>query len=217
METLYELIRNNPELFTNGFIIINALWIVFIYFNKQRHEEKLKSIQHDLNLDLERRKKVFELKVKQYENYVKMLDEFGKEYQTELFSKMQPTFENFLKKVLNAKNEEEKKSALNEFSLNIMSLMDGCMRNYYLLKSESRSLKLTASDSLILIFEELESLVDNSIEEAKKLVNELPMLIISNNHEEIERKQVVLNTQSDEIQLKSKSLEFQMRSELSKI
>lgn len=46
METLYKIISNNPEYFAWAFGIINTLWIVFIYFNRKRHEHELESLKH---------------------------------------------------------------------------------------------------------------------------------------------------------------------------
>lgn len=218
METIYEIISNNPGYFAWAFAIVNALWAIFLLFNKQRHDRELKSIQHDLNLDLERRKKVFEIKVSQYENYVRNLDDFGRKYQSELFGKMQPIFQKYMERMLEAENDEQKKTAaISHFSLEIMDLMNEGMKQYNLLKSESRSLKLTASDSLLNIFEELEALVEYSIGQSKQFISDLPMLILSGDQEKIEIKQSLLDEQGKHIQLKSKELERQMRLELHEI
>ncbi|MDN4503819.1 hypothetical protein QX776_15515 [Alteromonadaceae bacterium BrNp21-10] len=217
MESVYLYIQQNPDYFAWIFCVLNVLWAGYVYFNKQRHDRNLKEIQHSLNLDLERRKKVFELKMSHYERYVKMLDEFGRKYQSELFERMQPIFARYMAQMLDCKTEEEKSAALSQFSMQVMELMSESMREYSILKSESRSLKLTASAALIKIFEELESLVENSIESAKEFINQLPVLIMSNNQTDMQTKQGILNVQGQDIQLKSKELEQQMRIELNKI
>jgi hypothetical protein len=218
MEIIYEIISNNPSYFAWAFGIVNVLWAIFLYFNKQSHERKLKSIQHNLNLDLERRKKVFELKVSQYESYVKNLDNFGRDYQSELFVRMQPIFQKYMERMLEAENDEqESTSAINQFSLEVMDLMNESMKQYNILKSESRSLKLTASDSLIDIFEELEALVEHSIEQSNQFISDLPMLMISGDEERMQARQSLLNEQGKNIQLKSKELERKMRLELLEI
>lgn len=46
METIYEIVRSNPEFSTWTFGLINALWIAFVHFNNKSHAkamEKLKS------------------------------------------------------------------------------------------------------------------------------------------------------------------------------
>jgi hypothetical protein len=123
-----------------------------------------------------------------------------------------------MEKMLEAENDEQKKTlAISQFSMEIMDLMNESMKQYNLLKSESRSLKLTASDSLLNIFEELEYLVEYSIEQSKQFISDLPMLIISGDQEIIETKQSLLDEQGKKIQLKSKELERQMRLELHEI
>tara|TARA_R100000656_G_scaffold16415_1_gene15553 strand:- start:160 stop:810 length:651 start_codon:yes stop_codon:yes gene_type:complete len=216
METLLEFFNISPN-DTVAFILINALWAAFFYFNKKRHEKELQSLQHSLNLDLERRKKVFELKMVHYERYVKMLDDFGRKYQSELFIKMQPSFNEYIDKMLNAQNEQTKSVALSQFSMSVMELMNESMREYSILKSESRALKLTAGESLLIIFEDLESLVETSVESVKLFINELPILILSGDQEGLQEKQSILDQQGREIQEKSKELERKMRLELNEI
>ena len=216
METLLEFFNICPN-DTVAFILINALWAAFFYFNKKRHEKELQSLQHSLNLDLERRKKVFELKMVHYERYVKMLDDFGRKYQSELFIKMQPSFNEYIDKMLNAQNEQTKSVALSQFSMSVMELMNESMREYSILKSESRALKLTAGESLLIIFEDLESLVETSVESVKLFINELPILILSGDQEGLQEKQSILDQQGREIQEKSKELERKMRLELNEI
>lgn len=217
MEALSEFVKMNPKDFTLAFALINALWLAFFYFNNKRHEKELQSIQHSLNLDLERRKKVFELKMVHYERYVKMLDDFGRKYQSELFIKMQPLFNEYMDKMLNAQDEQTKTVALSRFSMNVMELMNESMKEYYVLKSESRSLKLTAGESLLVIFEDLECLVESSAESVKNFINELPVLIVSGDQKGLHEKQNILDLQGKEIQEKSKELERHMRLELNEI
>ena len=217
MESVYSYIQQNPDYFAWIFTLLNVLWVGYVYFNKKSHDKNLKKMQHSLNLDLERRKKVFELKMSHYERYVKMLDEFGRKYQSELFERMQPIFARYLAQMLDCKTEEKKSAALSHFSMKTMELMNESMREYAILKSESRSLKLTASVSLLKIFEELENLVECSIESAKEFINQLPVLIMSNNQGEMQAKQLILNVQGQDIQLKSRELEQQMRIELNEI
>ncbi|WP_016957461.1 hypothetical protein [Catenovulum agarivorans] len=228
MELIFDLIQKNPDYFAWIFSLINILWLGFTYFNKQthdkalkaiqlEHEKKLKSVQHDLNLDLERRKKIFELKTSQYEQYVIRLDSFGRKYQVELFEKMQPIFQSYMAKMINAEDEAQRRSAIGEFSTETMVIMGQSMEQYQIIKAESKALKLTASDSLLVIFNELELLVEQSIEQAKKFVGDLPLLILANDQENLKLRQLELDEQGAHILTKSKELEQQMRLELSVI
>jgi hypothetical protein len=217
MNTIYTLIQQNPEFFAWVFGIVNVLWGAFLYFNKKRHDRELKKLQHSLNLDLERRKQFFELKVSQYERYVVMLDEFGRKYQTELMDRMQPMFQEYMSAMLVAKTEEAKNMAIGVFSTQVMELMNESSTEYLKLKAESRSLKLTASDRLIEIFEALETLVKESMDSAQEFIKQLPALIMSGNSAEMTAQQTAINRQAENIQTKSNELEQQMRSELKDI
>lgn len=218
MQYIYNLIQGNPGFFAWIFGIVNVLWGVFLYFNGQRHNRELKALQHSLDLDIERRKQVFKMKVTQYERYVGMIDEFGRKYQTELITRMKPLFEQYMSAMLAAANDENSKSvAIATFSSQVMELMNESSEEYMKLKAESRSLKLTASDSLIKIFEELETLVQASMNSAQYLMNQLPALIMSNNEREMSRLQNELNEQGESIKAKSSELERQMRFELKEI
>lgn len=217
MNTIYTIIQQNPEFFVWAFGIVNVLWGAFLYFNKKRHDRELKKLEHSLNLDLERRKHIFELKISQYERYFVMLDEFGKKYQTELLDRMQPMFKEYMNAMLAAKTDEEKNAAIGVFSTQVMELMNESSTEYLKLKAESRSLKLTASDKLILIFDTLESLVKGSMDSAQEFIKQLPTFIMAGNSAEMIANQANLIKQSELIQSKSVELEHQMRSELKDI
>lgn len=90
MESIYEIIQNNPEYLVWTLAVTNFGWAMFIYFNRKSHERALVQQKHELGLDLERRKHIFELRLGQYEKYLSRLDSFGKSYQSDLVSKMQP-------------------------------------------------------------------------------------------------------------------------------
>ncbi len=214
MNTIYTIIQQNPEFFVRAFGIVNVLWGAFLYFNKKRHDRELKKLEQSLNLDLERRKYIFELKISQYERYFVMLDEFGKKYQAGLLDRMQPMFKEYMNAMLAAKTDEEKNAAIGVFSTQVMELMNESSTEYLKLKAESRSLKLTASDKLILIFDALESLVKESMDSAQEFIKQLPTLIMAGNSAKMTAKQANLNKQSELIQAKSVELEHQMRSEL---
>jgi hypothetical protein len=214
MKFIYDLIQQDPEYFAWAFGIVNVLWVAFLYFNKKRHDRALKELQHSLNLDLERRKRVFNLKVGQYERYVGMLDEFGRKYQTGLFSRVEPIFKQFMSAMLAANNEQLKTSALAMFSQQMLGVFDESSLEWFKLKAESKSLKLSASDSLISLLEELETLVEGSKDSAQGFIKRLPILITSNDTKEISRLQSELNQQAESIQVKSRALAHQMRLDL---
>ncbi|MFH0731068.1 MAG: hypothetical protein V2B19_32590 [Pseudomonadota bacterium] len=214
MKLIYDLIQQDPKFFTWVFGIINVLWVAFLYYNQKRHDRELKKLQHSLNLDLERRKRVFDLKVGQYERYVGMLDEFGRKYQTGLYIRVEPIFKQYMSIMLTASNEQLKATTLAKFSEQMLDVFNEISLEWIRLKAESKALKLSASDSLISLLKELESMVEGSKSSAENFIKKLPILIISKNTDEISRLQIELNNQSEGIQVKSKELEHQMRLDL---
>ncbi|MBW2558836.1 MAG: hypothetical protein JRD69_08415 [Deltaproteobacteria bacterium] len=53
MEIIYELIQKNPKYFAWAFGLVNVLWGMFIYFNKQSHDKKMEKLKYSLRLKLE--------------------------------------------------------------------------------------------------------------------------------------------------------------------
>jgi predicted outer membrane lipoprotein len=50
MGSIYKLIQTNPEYFAWAFGLVNALWLVFVYFNRQSHEKSLERLKSTLQL-----------------------------------------------------------------------------------------------------------------------------------------------------------------------
>lgn len=95
MSAIYTAIQENPEYCAWAVGLINVLWVVFIYFNKQSHDRAMAQLQSDLSLEAERRKKVFELKANRYETYVANLDAFGRKHQVDLPARMRSIYQFF--------------------------------------------------------------------------------------------------------------------------
>jgi hypothetical protein len=100
------------------------------------------------------------------------------------------------------------------FSQQMLGVFDESSLEWFKLKAESKSLKLSASDSLISLLEELETLVEGSKDSAQGFIKRLPILITSNDTKEISRLQSELNQQAESIQVKSRALAHQMRLDL---
>jgi hypothetical protein len=217
MTTIFELIQDNPGYFALILALTNAGWIVFAYFNSQAHQRALADQQHELDLDLERRKHIFELRLSQYENFLKKLDSFGKNYQSDLLSKMEPFTSEFLQVMLSSNTDQERNAAIGQFSTNVMSMMNDASSEYHVLRSESQTLKLTASDTLVALMEELEVLLKDSMEYSSQFISDLPQLIIDGDSDTMGNKQRDLAEQGRLIQEKSALMQSQMRKELHEI
>lgn len=220
MNHVYELIQSNPAYFAWCFGIINVLWVLFTYFNKQSHDKKLASLKHDLNLDMERRKKVFELKINQYESYVSSLDAFGKKHQVDLPARMQPIFDKYLSEYLaatDAEDKEKEREVIGWFGAQISTLMQEGLSDVLKLQSESNRLKLTATEDMITTFNELEALTQESMDIANEFMGKFTEIVITQNEELSGRYQRKLAELSQCTKDKAHELMQKMREDLSAI
>lgn len=220
IDAIYEAVQHNPKATAWTFGIVNALWIAFAHFNKKRHEQELKQLQHTLDLDLERRRAVFALKVSSYERYVRMLDDFGKKYQTALGERMAPMFSTYLSAMLKAGTANDKskeEQAIATFGSSVMSLMNEAGGEYLQLQAESKTLKLTASPDILATLEQLEGLTAQSMKTAQEFMRQFTQLFLTNDQSKIHAYVTLLGEQGANIQVKSRQLEQQMRADLGAI
>lgn len=220
MKAVYDAIQENPQFFAWVFGLVNVLWILFAYFNKQSHERQLAKLEQQLRLDADRRVKIFELKVTQYESYVMSLDSFGRKQQSDMRARMQPIFDKYLSDYLAASMAEDKETerkAIVWFSNQISGLTQEVYADALKLKSESNRLKLTATDEMIKTFTELEALTDESTTTANEFMGKLPEIILSGRQQEGTIYQAQLAALGKRIQAASQKLLHQMRAELREI
>ncbi len=220
MKTLYDIISNNPDYFAWVFGLVNFLWVAFLYFNKKKHDRELETLKHSLNLDLEKRKKIYEMKATQFEKYFRMADDFGKKQQVDLPKRFQPIFDECLRNYLKAEqegNQEASRGVIAHFSSQIGSIMNEGMEEYLSLKFETNSLKLIASERLASIFAQLKALYEKAFKTSNDFMTKLVELIVSNNQQQIQTYQKLMEEQADAIKEQLSNLMNQMRLELKEI
>ena len=220
MKTLYGIISNNPDYFVWVFGIVNFFWAAFLYFNKKRHDRELETLKHSLNLDLEKRKKIYEMKSTQFEKYFRMADDFGKKQQVDLPKRLQPIFDAYLRNYLKAEqegNQETSRGVITHFSSQIGSLINEGMEEYLSLKSETNSLKLIASEQLALIFSQLEDLYEKAFKTSNEFMTKFVELMVSNNQQQLQNYQKLIEEQSTAIKKQLSELMNQMRLEIKEI
>lgn len=173
MQTIYEIIQQNPKFYAWAFGIINVAWGLFIYFNKQRHEQDLKRLEQELRFSADRRLKIFDLKASQYSQYVTDLDSFGKKNQIEIPARMQPIFDKYLQDYLAATNAGDKnreREVIGWFSSQISALMQEGLQDVLKIKYESNRLKLIATDEMLETFEKIETLTQESMDSTNEFM-----------------------------------------------
>ncbi|CAH6870706.1 conserved hypothetical protein [Vibrio chagasii] len=220
METIYNVIQENPEYFAWFFGVVNVLWGVFIYFNKQTHDKNLKKVELDLRYQADRRLKVFDLKAREYSNYVTELDAFGKKAKIELPERMQPIFDEYLKRYMAASstgNDVEQREVIAWFSLQIAAFMREGQADLLKLKFESNRLKLIATEEMLATFESIEQLTDEATEHANKFMKGFINIVINEENDKVQEYQSEANRLGKSIQEKTDLLLKQMRNELGEI
>ncbi len=50
MESIYNIVKDNPEFFTWVFGIVNFLWGAFLYFNKKSHDKEIEKLKSNLKI-----------------------------------------------------------------------------------------------------------------------------------------------------------------------
>jgi hypothetical protein len=218
LDAVYKFVQSHPQEVTWGVIIINGLWIAFAYFSQHRHDKSMKQLEHSLTLERTKRGSLYSLKSTSYERYLRMLDDFGAKNQTQLVARMQPALTTYLNRmVIAAEDDIERKSAIAAFSQEVLLIVDEGQGDFFKLKSESRAIRLTASDALVQLFDELETLVEKSIIESRTFISDLPALLMANDQIGIQKQSNNGATTSGEINKKSQALQLQMRRDLNEI
>ncbi len=220
MQYAYDLIQTNPEYFALGFVLVNVLWVLFAYLNKQRHDKALANLARNLKLEAERRKTIFELKVAQYESYVNNLDEFGRKHQVDIPSRMQPIFKKYLRDIMEAselQNKEKTKDVIVWFCDQITTLMQEGLNDVLKLQSESNRLKLTATDEMIETFNRLEYLTKESMEKTNEFMQRFIEINLSQNDDAIDNYLLTSKKIGLAMKTEAEKLMKQMRNELAQI
>lgn len=217
MSAIYDAIQESPEYFAWAFGVVNVLWVLFVYFNKQSHDRAMARLKSDLGLEAERRKRVFELKASQYETYVANLDSFGKKHQVDLPARMRPIFDKYLSDYLAATESGDKQQehqVITWFGGQVSALMQEGLDDVLKLQAESNRLKLTATDEMIDTFSELEALTKASMDKANEFMGQFTEIVLTQDHQRTEQYQAELKELGRQTQEKASQLMQQMRTEL---
>jgi len=220
MELIFEHIQKQPEFYAWCFVIVNGLWGVFLYFNKKRHKEELEKLKQSLNLDLERRKKIFEMKSTQYEAYFNNIDSFQEKHQNDYQEIFVPIFNEFNRRFLHAEDQNDKEASTNAtlwFSEEINKITLSGFKEQQALEQQTNSLKLTASDEVAKLLEELRSLYSEIFELSTEFLSKFVEITINNDQSASAKIQESMAMVGDKIKAKSSELREEMRRDLLEI
>lgn len=171
--------------------------------------EETERIKKDFQLEISKRKYQYESKKEQYILFFKLLDQFSNEANKSTQAKLLPILDEFNRNFLNASSRNDKKgenNAASVMSKRIHKLTFEANESLIRIKQETNTIRLIASDRIIQKLNLLELAYDKSMEQATKMMNDLPKQIMSNdqygmkkNQNEIEISALVIKEIKDEI------------------
>ena len=217
MEMIYEIISQEPKFYVWVFGLVNVLWGIFLFFNKKRHQRELVALKQSLDLDLERRKKVFEMKTTQYEDYFKSMDELHKRHQHDYQEIMLPIINEFLaayQRACDANDTAGETEAAIAFREKVSKLTKDGFNELQVIRSQTNTLRLTASDKVAALLDELQDLYEQLFQLSSKLISDMVSTIIEGDQVLAIENQRKLNELGDITKAKSLELRNQMRLDL---
>lgn len=199
-----------------------GLLILYIktYTNEKAKMEVLKSenkklieeterIKKDFQLEISKRRYQYESKKEQYILFFKLLDQFTNEANKSTQEKLLPILDEFNRNFLNSSSRNDKKgenNATSVMSKKIQRLTFEANESLIKIKQETNTIRLIASDRIIQKLDLLELAYDKNMEQAIKMMNDLPKQMMSNDQygmkksqREIEISALVIKEIKDEI------------------
>ena len=220
MEEIFKIISEHPQYFAWAFGLINTLWIAFVYFNKKRHERELIEVQQSFDLDLERRKKIFEMKVTQYEAYFRQIDAIHQRHQTDYQDVVVPLMNQFFSSYLEAASRNDgaaQTQATIKLTEQISKITRDGMQEAAVIKAETNSLRLTASDEVAFLLDEVATIYSALFEAANKAISDTVKITLNNDQELASKNQQELYRLGELAKSKAAALREQMRNDLKQI
>ncbi|MCF6268383.1 MAG: hypothetical protein L3J41_01590 [Melioribacteraceae bacterium] len=220
MREILNFISENPEYVAMFFVVVNACWIAFVYFNKKHHEKELVKLRQSFDLDLERRKKVFEMKANQYELYFKLIDEIHNRHQTDYEKVFLPIMNEFMSSYLTAATQNDigaETKATIRFSEKISKITIDGFKELNTIQSETNSLRLLASDEVAKLLGEIEELYRQLFELSGNMMSNLIKIDVNNDQELAEKNKNSMMKIGKILEDKVSQLRHQMRIDLKQI
>jgi len=228
METIYGIFQQNQNYYVWISVIISALYSAFLYFyrerrNKERdvmlqnHSVEMERLKHSFDLELHKRKAMYEMKASQFEKYYRMADELEKANNVEMPARLNILYKEFMEAALSDDNNEISAKVIAEFGFGIGNLMNEASKGYHSFKAETNSLKLIASDALSEIFDKVISAYEKSFNTATEFIGKFVEITTTNNIAMQEEFKLRLESCADETKTYLQQLMTQMRKELNEI
>ena len=170
--------------------------------------EETERIKKDFQLEISKRRYQYESKKEQYILFFKLLDQFTNEANKSTQEKLLPILDEFNRNFLNSssRNKKGENNATSVMSKKIQRLTFEANESLIKIKQETNTIRLIASDRIIQKLDLLELAYDKNMEQAIKMMNDLPKQMMSNDQygmkksqREIEISALVIKEIKDEI------------------
>ena len=171
--------------------------------------EETERIKKDFQLEISKRRYQYESKKEQYILFFKLLDQFTNEANKSTQEKLLPILDEFNRNFLSSSSSNDKKGknhATSVMSKKIQRLTFEANESLIKIKQETNTIRLIASDRIIQKLDLLELAYDKNMEQAIKMMNDLPKQMMSNDQygmkksqREIEISALVIKEIKDEI------------------
>lgn len=184
---------------------------------KSQYSKELEELKKDHQLDITKRKYLYESKREQYVSFFQLLDQFTKENSSKAQEKMIPIVENFLNDFLIAQNQEEQFKAVTAMSTEMQKITFEASQDLIKIKQQTNTIRLIADQKIIEKLDILNLAFDKSIEDSNKTLSDLPALIINNDQIKIQENQKMLENSGMYVKKNSDELIALMREDLNKI
>ena len=144
--------------------------------------EETERIKKDFQLEISKRRYQYESKKEQYILFFKLLDQFTNEANKSTQEKLLPILDEFNRNFLNSSSRNDKKgenNATSVMSKKIQRLTFEANESLIKIKQETNTIRLIASDRIIQKLDLLELAYDKNMEQAIKMMNDLPKQMLS--------------------------------------
>ena len=206
-----------PHYYIWLFIFVNLLWFALFCFSKHACNKQYQQLKHSMNLELERRRKVYELKICQYEDYCNELDAFYLRHKNDYQNVFLPLFTEFNNRYQVAETAEDTAAASMAtlwFSGEIQKVSSSNQLELQTLDKQTAELRLSAADDVVEILEQIQKLYQKLLVVSSEQMNKLVAITLSKDYEAVKFIAEELQLVGGELQAKSYLLMQAIRRDL---
>ncbi|WP_372625827.1 hypothetical protein [Arsukibacterium sp.] len=198
-------------------VLINLLWFALWCFSRHTSNKRFLQLKHSLNLELERRRKVYELKICQYEDYWHELEAFHLKHQNDYQNVFLPLFTEFNNRYQAAEAAQDTAAASLAtlwFSGEIQQVSSINNTELQALDKQTAVLTLSAADDVVEILLEIQQLYQALLVVSTGQMNKLVAITLSKDYQAVKFIGEELQQVGNQLQQSSQRLMQAIRQDL---